>query len=139
MPANGIRTVATARNGLGAFILPCRRLDLHYCDFYASSKGMNSFLSSSLLQSLTTTHPSCEFRISPRPNRHPILKAYYINGREKAVCVRNMDMQTVMKRAEGLLGNNGAKNKKLGARKVVSENEGVRGMWSALHGGIKNI
>ncbi len=48
-------------------------------------------------------------------------------------------MQTVMKRAEGLLGNSGAKNKKLGSKKVVSENENVRGMWSALHGGIKNI
>ena len=48
-------------------------------------------------------------------------------------------MQTVLKRAQMLLKNNGAKNKKLGSRKVVSENENVRGIWSAMHGGIKNI
>ena len=100
---------------------------------------MNEFLSSKLVTGLTTTHPSCEFRISPRPNHHPVLRAYYINGREKAVCVRNMDMHTVMKRAEMLLRNSGAKNKKLGSKKVVSENENVRGIWSAMHGGIKNI
>jgi large subunit ribosomal protein L43 len=100
---------------------------------------MNKFLSSTLLPSLTDSHPSCEFRISPKPNHHPVLKAYYINGREKAVCVKNMDMHTVLKRAQILLQNSGAKNKKLGSKKVVSENENVRGMWSAMHGGIKNI
>lgn len=100
---------------------------------------MNQFLSSSLLTSLIKTHPSCEFRVSPRPNHHPVLRAHYINGREKAVCVKNMDMQTVLKRAQILLQNDGAKNRRLGSKKVVSGNENVRGIWSAMHGGIKNI
>jgi large subunit ribosomal protein L43 len=100
---------------------------------------MNQFLASTLLPTLTKAHPQCEFRISPRPNHHPVIKAYYINGREKAVCVRNMDMQVVLQRAQMLLQNSGAKNKRLGSKKVVSENENVRGIWSAMHGGIKNI
>ena len=28
------------QNGLGAFILQCRKLDFHYCDWAGSSKGM---------------------------------------------------------------------------------------------------
>lgn len=29
-----------SQNGLGAFILQCKRLDIHYCDYSGSSKGM---------------------------------------------------------------------------------------------------
>ena len=28
------------QNGLGAFILQCRKLDFHYCDWAGSSRGM---------------------------------------------------------------------------------------------------
>ncbi|RMZ89385.1 hypothetical protein DV736_g3388, partial [Chaetothyriales sp. CBS 134916] len=140
MPAQGVKTVAIARNGVGAFLLPCRRLDLHYCDWAGSSRGMNAFLGSPLLSSLTAAYPGVEFRISPRPHRHPVLRAYYINGREKAVCVRNLAKEQILGKARLLLGNDGTKNKRLGSRKVVSSaEEAVRGAWSALHGGIKDV
>ncbi len=28
------------QNGVGAFILQCKKLDFHYCDWAGSSKGM---------------------------------------------------------------------------------------------------
>lgn len=28
------------QNGVGAFILPCKRMDFHYCDWAGSSRGM---------------------------------------------------------------------------------------------------
>jgi len=28
------------QNGVGAFILQCKKLDIHYCDWAGSSKGM---------------------------------------------------------------------------------------------------
>lgn len=107
---------------------------------------MNSLLSNSAnptkqskLVALTSKYPSCEFRVSPRPNHHPVLRAYYINGNDKAVCVRNLDPAQIMQKAELLLQNTGLKNKKIRGRNVVSSNENVRGMWSAMHGGIKPI
>ncbi|KAK5079018.1 39S ribosomal protein L51, mitochondrial [Lithohypha guttulata] len=146
MPVEALKTVATARNGVGAFILQCKRLDFHYCDWAGSSRGMNNFLASSTqpnktsaLLSLTSRYPSTEFRISPRPNKHPILKAYYINGNSKAVCVRNLEPAQIVQKAELLLQNSGTKNKKIRGRNVLSSNENVRGMWSALHGGITQI
>jgi large subunit ribosomal protein L43 len=33
-------TNAIAQNGVGAFILQCKRLDFHYCDWAGSSRGM---------------------------------------------------------------------------------------------------
>ena len=100
---------------------------------------MNAFLKSPLLTQLTSSAAQTEFRISPRPGKHPVLKAYYINGREKAVCVRNMEPMQVLLRAKQLLSNDGRKNRRLGSRKVESANEGVRGVWSPMHGGLKDI
>lgn len=59
MPVRAIKAISTSRvrlalkflffrgailtklqNGVGAFILQCKRLDFHYCDWAGSSKGM---------------------------------------------------------------------------------------------------
>lgn len=101
---------------------------------------MNKLLTSSLLpQQVTTKYPATEFRISSRPNKHPILKAYYINGNTKAICVRNLEPAQIIQKAELLLQNSGIKNKKIRGKNVVSQNESVRGIWSPLHGGLKNV
>lgn len=128
-----------SQNGIGAFILQCKRLDFYYCNHAGSSRGMNNFLSSSLLTRFTAQYPQTEFRISPRPAKHPVLRAYYVNGREKAVCVRNLEKEQVESMAEYLVGNSGNKVKKVGSRKVLSSNPNVRGIWSPMHGGIKSI
>jgi large subunit ribosomal protein L43 len=155
----GIRTVATslvrtaqlpctinpqtdtiiAQNGSAAYVPPITSLSLHYCDWAGSSRGMNAFLRSPLLSHLTSTHPHVEFAISPRPGQHPVIKASYVNGREKAICVKNMRVEEIKAKCKLLLGNDGAKNRLVKGRKVVSRNESVRGVWSALHGGIKDI
>lgn len=129
----------TTQNGVGAFILQCKRLDLHYCDWAGSSRGMNSFLTSPLLSRLSTTYPQTEIRVSPRPGRHPVLRATYINGREKAVCVRNLRKDEIWDKVQFLLANSGKKNVRIGTKKVLSTNENVRGIWSPMHGGIKPI
>ncbi|KAK4939191.1 39S ribosomal protein L51, mitochondrial [Elasticomyces elasticus] len=139
MVVQGLKTVSTPRNGLGAFILQCKRLDFHYCDWAGSSRGMKSFLTSPLLASFTQRYPGTEFRISPRPNKHPIVKAYFINGREKAVCLRNLEKDQILKKVEFLVTNSGKKNELIRGKNVVSVNENVRGIWSPMHGGIKTI
>ena len=74
-------------------------------------------------------------RVSPRPNKHPVIKGTYINGREKAICVRNLEKEQVLKKAELLRDASGEKLKKVkGGRVVTSFNEGVRGIWSPMHG-----
>jgi large subunit ribosomal protein L43 len=68
-----------------------------------------------------------------------VLKAQYVNGRSKAICVKNLSKEQVAEKMEFLLGNSGQKNVKLAGKKVVSQNESVRGVWSPMHGGIKKI
>ncbi|CEL03496.1 mitochondrial ribosomal protein L43 [Aspergillus pseudodeflectus] len=137
MPVQAIRTVTAARNGVGAFILQCKRLDFHYCDWAGSSRGMVSFLKNHLT-TFAKENPQIEIRISPRPHKHPVIKGHFINGREKAVCVRNLEPEQIFQKANLLKQNSGEKNKRT-KKPVTSINESVRGIWSPYHGGLKGV
>lgn len=134
MPVRAIRVLSTSRNGVGAFILQCKRLDFHYCDWAGSSKGMNAFLRQ-LLGPFAAQHPQIEIHVSPRPSRHPVIRGTYINGREKAICVKNLEREQVLEKAELLRDTSGEKVRRVkGGRVVTSVNESVRGIWSPMHG-----
>ncbi|KAK5163087.1 thioredoxin-like protein [Cryomyces antarcticus] len=137
MPLQALRTVAKGQNGVGAFILQCKRLDFHYCDWAGSSKGMNSFLQSHL-PAFAASNPQIEITVSPRPRKHPVIKGTYINGREKAVCVRNMEVKEILAKAELLRDANGEKLRKA-KKPVKSANESVRGIWDPFHGASWSI
>lgn len=134
MPLQALRTVAKSQNGVGAFILQCKRLDFHYCDWAGSSKGMNRFLQHNL-PAFARANPSIEIHVSPRPNTHPVIRAHYINNKNKAICVRNLEKEQILQKAVILRDGNGEKNRKVtGGRIVKSLNESVRGIWSPMHG-----
>ena len=60
-----------------------------------------------------------------------------MNGREKAVCVRNMTPHEILDKAELLKAASGEKLKRsdrAGRRVVTSTNESVRGVWDPYHG-----
>ncbi|KAF4620096.1 hypothetical protein G7Y89_g14726 [Cudoniella acicularis] len=121
MVVQGLRKVTAGQNGVGAFILQCKRLDFHYCDWAGSSKGMNSFLKNSL-QSFARANPQIEISVSPRPRKHPVVIGHYINGREKAICVRNLEKDQILKKAELLRDANGEKLRRV-VKPVKSLNE----------------
>lgn len=88
-----------------------------------------------LLPTFTRALPTIEMHVSPRPHTHPVIRAHYINGRAKAICVRNMEMEQVEGKARVLAEAGGEKNGRVrGGRVVGSLNEGVRGVWDPFHG-----
>ncbi|KAK3504464.1 thioredoxin-like protein [Neurospora crassa] len=123
---------SAGRNGVGAFVLQCKKLDIHYSDWAGSSRGMNGFIKS-LLPKFAAANPQIEFVVSPRPAKHPILMGHYINGRTKAICVRNMEPLEILKKAELLRDASGEKPQKF-KKPVTSTNPSVRGVWSPYHG-----
>ncbi|KAJ9618919.1 39S ribosomal protein L51, mitochondrial [Taxawa tesnikishii (nom. ined.)] len=132
MPLQAIRTVAKPQNGVGAFILQCKKLEFNYCDWAGSSKGMNLFLKNTLPQ-FAKENPQIEISVSPRPNKHPVIKGHYINGREKAICVRNLEKNQILQKAVLLRNASGEKLKRV-TKPVKSMNESVRGVWDPFHG-----
>ncbi|KAI9733177.1 MAG: 39S ribosomal protein L51, mitochondrial [Claussenomyces sp. TS43310] len=132
MPTQALKKISIGQNGVGAFILQCKRLDFHYCDWAGSSKGMNSFLRHNL-QSFAAKNPQIEITISPRPRKHPVIKGTYINGREKAICVKGLQPAQILAKAVLLRDASGEKLRR-DTKPVKSINESVRGVWSPYHG-----
>lgn len=61
-----------------------------------------------------------------------MIRGQYINGREKAICVRNMQPNEILQKATLLRNASGEKLKKV-TKPVKSLNESVRGIWSPFH------
>lgn len=93
----------------------------------------SSFLRHTLAK-FAAANPQVEMTVSPRPRRHPVIIGHYINGREKAICVRNLQKEQILEKAELLRDASGEKQKRV-TKPVRSINESVRGVWSPYHGG----
>src|SRR2546421_2907766 len=65
------------------------------------------------LPTFATENPQIEIRVSPRPHRHPVIKGHYINGREKVICVRNMEKEQILRKVTLLKEANGEKLKRV--------------------------
>lgn len=92
---------------------------------------MNSFLRHKL-PAFARLNPQIEIRVSPRPRKHPVIRGHYINGREKAICVRNLQPGQILAKAELLKAASGNKLKRV-VRPVFSSNESIRGIWDPYH------
>lgn len=91
----------------------------------------SAFLQHTLPQ-FAKSNPGIEIKVSPRPNKHPVIIGHYINGREKAVCVRNLEKDQVLQKALLLRDASGEKLKRV-VKPVKSLNESVRGIWDPYH------
>ncbi|ODQ77358.1 hypothetical protein BABINDRAFT_10255 [Babjeviella inositovora NRRL Y-12698] len=133
MPIRAISQVATARNGLGAFIVPCKRVTLTYCNWGGSSQGMRDFLTKDL-KAIAAKHPQIEFKVMKKEG-HPIIKGEYNNGKEKVISVRKRDPLWINDKIYLLTQQSGKKLIKNFGKKqdVESQNESIRGIWSPMH------
>lgn len=86
-----------------------------------------------MLPQFAAANPSIEINVSPKPNKHPVVVSHYIIGKEKFICMRNMQPNEIAKRLEVLRQASGFKPKRV-TKPVTSVNESVRGVWSPYHG-----
>ena len=133
--ANGPRLVK-AVNGVGAFIPSCRKLVFHYCEQSGSSAPLRSFLISRL-SPFAAQHPYIEFLVTPRPAKHPCIRAFYLNGTTRVESVKNMDEKELEKVLKRLSEADGRKVEDLRKVRVRSTNESVRGVWSPFKQPLK--
>ncbi|KAL8281356.1 hypothetical protein RQP46_006390 [Phenoliferia psychrophenolica] len=93
---------------------------------------MHAFVANDLV-SLAEQNPSVEVVLRRVENKHPHLRAVYVNGRDKVICVRNLAPPSIAAKAQLLLDSSGAKITSLKRPTVESTTESVRGIWSAFH------
>ncbi|KAK9383848.1 mitochondrial 54S ribosomal protein mL43 [Kockiozyma suomiensis] len=131
MPVQSVRRgISVARNGVGAFVLPCRKLTFRFCNWGASSVGIREFLHESL-NKFSKENPGIEFEVIKK-HGHPVIIGDYLNGKQKVICVRNLTASEVAVKANLLRD---ASGRKLARAKnpVSSINDGPRGIWSPFH------
>ncbi|GME73485.1 unnamed protein product [[Candida] boidinii] len=128
---NIIPQVSKARNGVGAFVLPCKRITLQYCNWGGSSQGMRDFLRLRL-KPFANSHPEVEFKVLQKPGFHPIIKGEYTNDLDKTICVRKWNIDIVENKLKLLVNSSGKKLYKP-KQNVKSLNASVRGVWSPFH------
>ncbi|KAH3663567.1 hypothetical protein OGAPHI_004968 [Ogataea philodendri] len=128
---NILQQVSRARNGIGAFVHPCRRIVITYCNFGGSSQGTRDFLRTRL-KSFAEQYPHIHFNVLEKPGFHPVLRAEYTDGLDKQICVRKWDVNVVENKLKLLVNSSGRKLSKP-KQLVKSLNKSVRGIWSPFH------
>lgn len=125
-------TLAVPLDGEITFVVPHIPLILlSILNLYLSNSAFLKYR----LPEFARNNPSIEVHVSPRPHKHPVIRGYFINGREHTICVRNLEVDQVLRKAEILRDSNGETQKKVkGGRNVQSLNESTRGIWSPFHG-----
>lgn len=125
---------SVARNGVtDSFIFPCKKISIQYCNWGGSSQGIRNFLVSERLNDLAKKYKHIEFEIVKKSG-HPVITGWYTNGRNKPICVRNLEPNEIDKKLRLLIDSSGdilrrwTKNDN-----IRSLNKSVRGIWSPFH------
>ncbi|KAG2187903.1 hypothetical protein INT44_000653 [Umbelopsis vinacea] len=126
------RLASVTKNGVGAYVLQCRKMVFNYCENWGSNKGMINYLKKDIVE-FAKANPQIEVVVEQRPAHHPVIRGEYLNGREKVICVRNMAPFEIKQKVQLLKESSGAKLKNLTKRPVLSTTESVRGIWSPFH------
>ncbi|CEG66676.1 39S ribosomal protein L43, mitochondrial [Rhizopus azygosporus] len=138
MSAFASRLLPKTNNGTGAFVLQCRKMVFNYCEKWGSNKGMIEYIKKDLVK-FATENPQIEIVVEPRPAHHPVIRGYYLNGRDKVICTRNLSPSEINKKVQLLRDSSGEKMKDLTKKPVISTTESVRGIWSPFHSNPHSI
>lgn len=131
MPVRAIAKKTVARNGIGAFILPCNKITIQYCNWGGSSQGIRKLLASGQIDNTAKSKSKIFFNIVQKPG-HPKLLFDYNNSRSKEIEIANLSQNEILKKLDEYSQTSGNELFKWN-HKVLSDNESVRGIWSPLH------
>ncbi|RIB06762.1 thioredoxin-like protein [Gigaspora rosea] len=124
--------ISLAKNGVGAFVFPCRKMEFTYCERSGSSRGMIEYLKTHLIP-FAEKNPQIEIVVTPRPSKHPFVRGLYLNGREKGISARNKTPEEIVETVNLIRDNTGFKNNKRFKKPVISTTPSVRGIWSPFN------
>ncbi|EPQ61051.1 hypothetical protein GLOTRDRAFT_69211 [Gloeophyllum trabeum ATCC 11539] len=119
-------------NGHTAFIPQVRKLVFEYSEKWPSSSRTRTYLNNHL-EELARTNPHVEVVVQQKNHREPIVRGFYLNGRDKVISLKEFEVTQIQQKVQLLLDSSGAKIKPLKRRIIESSTESARGIWSGLH------
>ncbi|KAJ6519325.1 thioredoxin-like protein [Mycena sanguinolenta] len=132
VPLFRARLGSAPANGHVAFIPQIRKLVFEYCNDWPSSANTRTFLQRDLIP-FARSNPHVEIVVKQRNRKEPIVRGFYVNGRDKVIALNKLEVTGIHKKLELLLDASGLKIKPLKRRTVESTTEAARGIWSGLH------
>lgn len=79
-------------------------------------------------------HPHIEIMVTPRPAKHPCVRAFYLNGKDKVICLRNLEPKRIGEYVDLLKDTGGWKVQDWRKVRVKSDTPSVRGIWNPWEG-----
>ncbi|KAH6558210.1 hypothetical protein KP509_1Z073600 [Ceratopteris richardii] len=104
-----------------------KKLQVAYCDFSGSSKGVRRFIEREL-PAFKEQNPQLEVETQLIRGKHPFLKGFYVNQKDRVVGVKNLESKEILLQATRLRSCLGRKVNKLKTR-VLTHYPSVQGTW----------
>ncbi|KAJ9104562.1 hypothetical protein QFC21_002060 [Naganishia friedmannii] len=121
--------------GYNNYVTPLRKLIVDYHPEAPSQRGLREYIRNPLIK-IARENPEVEILVRKvKQGRAAVLRGHYVNGRDKVVCVNQMEANEIGNKVQLLLDSSGAKLKHLKNIQVEAGpgSESARGIWSALH------
>ncbi|KAG8892888.1 hypothetical protein FRB99_002377, partial [Tulasnella sp. 403] len=85
---------STPANGHVSFVPQIRKLVFEYCDVRHSSGPVRDYLLKDV-EALAKKNPHVEFVVKQRPQRQPVIRGFYMNGRTKEIGLNGFEKNAV--------------------------------------------
>ncbi|CAK5265027.1 unnamed protein product, partial [Mycena citricolor] len=126
------RLASAPANGHTTFLPQIRKLVFEFCNDWPSSANTRTFLQRELIP-FARENPHVEIVVKQRNRKEPIVRGFYVNGRDKVIALHKLEVTGIHKKLDLLLDASGLKIKPLKRRTIESTTEAARGIWSGLH------
>jgi|EP01083_Nonionella_stella_P003331 large subunit ribosomal protein L43 len=110
-----------------------KALQIVYCEHGGSSSNIRQYLSSptSKIVSFCTNNPTVQVSTKLRNGKHPYIKAEYVSGFSKQVCIKNEELDRIQKVVHMLNNSSGRKITKIGGP-IRTQTPSIQGVWTPM-------
>lgn len=110
-----------------------QKLQIVYCEKGGSSSNIRQYLSSPTSNIITfcQSNPTVQVSTKLRNGKHPYIKADYITGFSKQVCIKNESIERINDVILMLNNSSGRKITKIGGP-IKTQTPSVQGVWTPM-------
>ncbi len=119
-----------------------KNLQIVYCEHGGSSSNIRQYLSSTPSSSTSSktankiisfcqSNPTVQVSTKLRNGKHPYIKAEYVSGFSKQVCIKNESLERIDKVIQMLNDSSGRKITKIGGP-VRTQTPSIQGVWTPM-------
>jgi large subunit ribosomal protein L43 len=110
-----------------------KHLHIVYCEHGGSSSNIRQYISSHTSKIITfcQSNPTVQVLTKLRNGKHPYIKADYVTGYSKQVCIKNEPVGRITKVIQMLNDSSGRKITKIGGP-IKTQTPSVQGVWTPM-------